>query len=66
MGADDIWDRGRPARNEREARKDFAPAERCGRDARGPNTRGPSLWIDQIIESLGPILIEVLQNIVLL
>ena len=36
-----IWDRGRPARNERAARKwiegkGCAPTARCGRDARGP------------------------------
>ena len=40
------WDRGRPARNEREARKPEAATEslrkglrlrRCGRDARGPS-----------------------------
>jgi hypothetical protein len=38
------WERGRPARSERGARKDLlvcncAPAARCGRDARAPRTR---------------------------
>ena len=41
----DCWDRGRPARNEREARKwirdftskSYAPPARGGRDARGPS-----------------------------
>jgi len=43
------WERGRPARSERKARKDFgksaaktfAPATRCGRDARAPSIELP-------------------------
>ena len=31
-----------------------------------PAARGPSLGINQVVQSLGPILIEALQNVVLL